>query len=702
MSNQILNTKINFIKGIGNAKAELLKKELSIVTYENLLKYLPFRHVDRRVISPIGSLTTQDSYVQISGFFKFFDITGKANKQRLEAIFYDQTGSIKIIWFQNFSWVTKKFQSTSRYFIFGKIGVFKDEIYLAHPEILTGEEYDKLPFSGKFQPIYQTTEKLKKNYIDSKKISQYISSALDAVKGQLTENLPDYLLKSLRLPGINEAYENVHMPTDERVLDRSLKRFRFEEALLMQLRAKINLIHRKKTPTSIVFRKVGKYFNSFYHNALNFELTNAQKRVTKEIRADLGSGYRMNRLLQGDVGSGKTVVAMMAALIAIDNGYQTCIMAPTEILAQQHFNTISKWVSDLNLKVEILTGNIKGKKRKEILKSLEDGSTNIIIGTHALIESSVIFQNLGLAIIDEQHRFGVMQRAQLSTKNTEQLHTLVMTATPIPRTLALTIYGELDVSILNELPPGRKEVVTKFYYNNQRIHALDLMRKQIEMGHQAYIVYPLIKESEKLDLIALEIGYEAVVRDFPMPKYETGIMHGRMTQEEKDFVMDRFSRGITDILVSTTVIEVGVDVPNASIMIIENAERFGLSQLHQLRGRVGRGKSQSYCVLIGGEKLTQDAKDRLRTMLETTDGFKIAEADLNIRGEGDILGTRQSGDYIFENLVLARDEAIITHATKIAQEIAESDPNLSKPEHLCLKKLLISKYKKGFSLSEIA
>lgn len=701
MSDSILNNKIEYLKGVGPARAEILNKELSVFEFQDLLNYFPFRYIDRTRITPIATLSGDDNFVQISGFFDEFVKVGKTGHSRLEAIFHDDTAAIKIIWFQNFSWVTDKYKTGTRYYIFGRVGLFSKQLYIAHPEILTPDEFKRLPFSGRFQPIYQTSEKLKAKGIDSKAISMFVAAALDKTSGQMNETLPEKLLKSLQLPGINEAYQNIHIPQDENILDRSLKRFRFEEALLMQLRHKINADNRKKTPTGIIFKEVGKHFNAFYNQSLSFALTAAQKRVTREIRADLGSGYRMNRLLQGDVGSGKTVVAMMAALLAIDNGYQACLMAPTEILAQQHFATISKWITDLGLRVELLTGSTKSKGRKEILKSLADGSIHIVVGTHALIEDPVEFSNMGLAIIDEQHRFGVMQRAKLHSKGSEMVHTLVMTATPIPRTLALTFYGDLDVSIIDELPPGRKEIITKFYYDDQRYYVIEMMRKQIKNGRQIYIVYPLIKESEKLDLVALENGYEGIIRDFPMPEYEVGIMHGRMPQDEKDFVMKRFVRGLTNILVSTTVIEVGVDVPNASVMIIENAERFGLSQLHQLRGRVGREKFQSYCILIGGKNLSNDAKTRLKAMIETTDGFKIAEADLKLRGPGDLMGTRQSGEFEFIHLDVVRDDHIITFARQTAEQICTDDPTLSKAENACLKTALKERFK-GLSLSDIA
>ncbi|PKP02705.1 MAG: ATP-dependent DNA helicase RecG [Bacteroidetes bacterium HGW-Bacteroidetes-6] len=698
---EILQNKVEFLKGVGPAKASLLKSELNISDFSHLIAYFPFRYVDRTQIYPISSISADESFVQISGIFEFFDIHGKSSHSRLEAVFSDNTASIRIIWFQNFKWVTEKIHTNTPYYLFGKVTTFKDEPYISHPEILTVDEFKRLPFSGKFQPVYSSTEKLKKRGIDSKAISFLTAQVIQKVYGAIPETLPQYLLESLKLPEINQAFQNIHIPSSYNSLDRSLKRFRFEEALLLQLRHRINADKRKRNPSVIVFEKVGKNFNSFFHHALGFELTNAQKEVMKEIRRDVGSGFRMNRLLQGDVGSGKTVVALMAMLIATDNGYQACIMAPTEILAQQHFNTISKWVINSNVSVAMLTGSTKSKARKQILTNLAEGTLNIIIGTHTLIEDSVVFQNLGLAIVDEQHRFGVLQRAKILNKNENPPHVLVMTATPIPRTLAMTFYGDLDVSVINELPPGRKPINTLFYYDNQRIHAWEIIRREVNAGRQVYIVYPLIKESEKLDLIALENGYEAIIRDFAMPKYEVGILHGRMTQDEKDFVMNRFSKGLTDILVSTTVIEVGVDVANASVMIIENAERFGLSQLHQLRGRVGRGASQSHCILIGSQTLSDEAKARIKAMLDTNDGFRIAEADLKLRGPGDIMGTRQSGDIDFKYIDLVRDEKIIDHARNIAEQICANDSSLSKPEHQCLLEALKQRFG-GTTLAEIA
>ncbi len=688
MPNDIYDKKIEFLKGVGPAKATLLAAELNITSCQDIIKYFPFRYIDRSFITQISSISQSDSFVQIAGKFSSIEKISKFHNSRLEATFSDLSASIKLMWFRNFDWIIEKINPNTKYLVFGRVSFFNNKPYIAHPEILTSEQFEKLPFYGKFQPVYFTTEKLKEKGIDSKAISNLAAQAIEFLEGHHIDSLPQKLRSSLHLPDISFAYKNVHFPSDLTSLDRSLKRFRFEEALILQLKHRMSLGKRRQEKSGIRFSSVGNLFNNFYHQALGFQLTNAQKNVMREIRSDLGSGHRMNRLLQGDVGSGKTVVAMMAALLAADNGYQSCLMAPTEILAQQHYATFINWSTKTGFRVSLLTGSTKPAQRKQILDDLSKGHLHIIIGTHALIEDPVVFHNLGLAIIDEQHRFGVMQRAKLNAKGKEPVHVLVMSATPIPRTLAMTFYGDLDVSIINELPPGRKQIKTLYYDNNQRLHAINLIKKQIDSGRQCYVVYPLIKESEKLDLVALEAGYEALIRDFKMPQYEVGMLHGRMNQDEKEFVMKRFIKGLTNILVSTTVIEVGVDVPNASVMIIENVERFGLSQLHQLRGRVGRGNFQSFCVLIGGNNISEDAKTRIQAMLETQDGFKIAEADLKLRGPGDIMGTRQSGDMEFRYIDLTRDEKIISTARDIADKVVTEDPELSKPEHQLLKEAM--------------
>ncbi len=689
MSSRIVDNEIEYLKGVGPARADLLKKELGVFSFGDLLNYFPFRYVDRSTMNEISNLTSNSVMVQISGYFSGAEVQGRGRASRLQANFSDDTGTISIIWFKNYNWVIDKINPGTRFVLFGKVNMFNKLLYIPHPEMMTIDDFKATYFSGKMQPVYNSTEKLKARGLDSKAIGKLVAEALSRCKGQFAETLPDELRKKLKLPSVDDAYSNVHIPEDADKLDRSLKRFRFEEALFLQLRHRIQVKRRKLARSKIVLKTVGEKFNYFYHKNLDFELTGAQKRVMKDIHKDLAGAYRMNRLLQGDVGSGKTVVALMSMLIAVDNGYQACIMAPTEILAQQHFNTIKNLLRDMAVEIRLLTGSTKAKEKRTILADLESGKINIIVGTHALIEDPVHFQKLALAVIDEQHRFGVKQRAKLQKKSEDPIHVLVMTATPIPRTLALSVYGDLDVSIIDELPPGRKPVKTMFFTESTRNKVIKLMKQQLAQKRQIYIVYPLISESEKLDLIALESGYEGVVRDFPMPTFEVGILHGRMKQEEKDRTMDRFKRGITDILVSTTVIEVGVDVPNACVMVIENAERFGLAQLHQLRGRVGRGADQSYCILMGGNKLSDDGKARINAMVSTSDGFVIAEEDMKMRGPGDILGTRQSGELDFKWLDLIRDFKIINYAKQLASEIVEDDPELEKPENKNLRNAFI-------------
>lgn len=689
MPAKIIDTEIEYLKGVGPARADLFKKELGIFSFGDLLNYFPFRYIDRSGMNKIADIKIDSGMVQISGYFSGAEVQGRGRASRLSVNFSDESGSITVIWFKSHNWVLEKINPHTKFILFGKVNMFNRQLYIPHPEMMSIDEFKAVYFSGKMQPVYNSTEKLKSKGLDSKAIGKLVAEALVRCRGQFAETLPEALREKLLLPSIDEAYKNVHIPDDSKLLDRSLKRFRFEEALFLQLRHRIQVKRRKQAKSNIVLKTVGEHFNYFYYKNLGFELTGAQKRVMKDIHKDLAGAYRMNRLLQGDVGSGKTVVALMSMLIAIDNGYQACIMAPTEILAQQHYNTIRNLLRDMDVNVRLLTGSTKAKEKREILQKLEEGSINIIVGTHALIEDPVKFQKLALAVIDEQHRFGVKQRAKLQKKSADPIHVLVMTATPIPRTLALSVYGDLDVSIIDELPPGRKPVQTLFFTESTRNKVIKLMKQQLAQKRQIYIVYPLISESEKLDLIALESGYEGVVRDFPMPPFEVGILHGRMKHDDKDRTMDRFKRGIADILVSTTVIEVGVDVPNASMMVIENAERFGLAQLHQLRGRVGRGADQSYCVLMGGNKLSDEGKARINAMLSSNDGFVIAEEDMKMRGPGDILGTRQSGELDFKWLDLIRDFKIINYAKKLAAEIVEDDPELVKPENQCLRNAFI-------------
>lgn len=702
MDNHILSRKVEFLKGVGSARAEVLGKELQIKTFGDLLMCFPFRYVDRGRIWKIKELTTDSSnYVQLFGEFSDMSLSGKGYQVRLNGSFSDDSGSIDMVWFQGHKWVLEKISPHRKYFVFGKITIFNGKISMAHPEIMSVEEMSASPFKGKLQPVYRSGEKLKLKGLDTRGISKLMKNLLPEVLGRVEETLPRDLLEKLKIPEINLAYRIVHFPENMMELERAQKRFKFEESFYLQLNYQLVRKSQDLKENPIRFEKVGEHFNAFYHRNLSFKLTEAQKRVVREIRTDVNSGRQMNRLLQGDVGSGKTLVALMAMLLAVDNGYQACLMAPTEILAQQHLKTIRNFLAGIPVEVELLTGSTKKKNKALILNDLAEGKINIIIGTHALIEDPVRFQNLGLVVIDEQHRFGVIQRGKLTMKSIYPPHMLVMTATPIPRTLTMTVYGDLRVSVIDELPPGRKPIETIFMTDDQHYFAIELIKRELKAGRQAYIVYPLIKESEKLDLLALHQGYEAIVRDFPLPKYQVGILHGQMKPEDKDMVMQDFAAGRVDILVSTTVIEVGVDVPNASVMMIENAERFGLSQLHQLRGRVGRGAEKSYCILVGGDNLSNDAKIRLSTMVNTNDGFKIAEADLELRGPGDIDGTRQSGMPEFKMLDLAADEKIISFSQQLASEIIEEDQNLSMEKNEIYKRNLMLKKPSAIVVSMI-
>ncbi|MDD4848124.1 MAG: ATP-dependent DNA helicase RecG [Bacteroidales bacterium] len=681
---QILDTPIEFLKGVGPMRAEVLKKELSIFRFEDLLNNFPFRYYDKKEIRSISEVHSAMPNVLLRGRIVAVDMQGVGRAQRLTAVLQDDTGKIELVWFQGIKWVKEKVLKGFEYVVFGKPTIFSGRFNIAHPEIETVAQFEANLAEG-IMPVYNSSEALKRKGLDSRGISKLTEILLKTVVQKIPENLPDNLIKKYRLLSHEQAFRNIHFPQNETLLHEAQKRLKFEELLFMQLQILRSKIYRAKKLKGIVFQTVGDNFNNFYNHYLPFELTNAQKRVVKEIRRDTCTGAQMNRLLQGDVGSGKTLVALLSMLIAIDNGYQTCMMAPTEILAQQHFNTISKFLGEMSLQVRLLTGSTKTAERKKIFSDLENGNIHILIGTHALIENAVQFKNLGLAVIDEQHRFGVQQRAQLWTKNHDIVpHVLVMTATPIPRTLAMTVYGDLDVSIIDELPPGRKPVKTVHYYDSKRLLVFAFMRDQIRQGRQIYVVYPLIEESETLDLKDLMDGYNSISRDFPLPDYQIGIVHGKMKPEIKDYEMQRFKEGKTHILVATTVIEVGVDVPNASVMVIESAERFGLSQLHQLRGRVGRGADQSFCILMSSFKLSQDARLRLETMVQTTDGFKIAEADLKLRGPGDIVGTRQSGIMDLKIASIVQDEAMVKTARIEAMEILSTDPNLSLPENATL------------------
>ncbi len=679
-----LNTPIEFLKGVGPERADVLKKELGVFTFGDLLKHYPYRYIDRTQFHSTQHIDNTQTFIQLKGKLRDIRELGDGRKKRLTAQFYDKDGDIELVWFQGIKWVKNAINTTDTFILFGKPSWFNGTLNIAHPELEKAENSISSD-EGTFRALYNSSEKMKLKGLDSKGISKLIVALLSQLKASdLAEILPSSLTEKYKLLSRFDAIKNIHLPATLALQSQAEKRLKFEELFFIQLQLlQLKLIRKKEK--GFIFEKVDNYFNSFYENALPFELTNAQKRVLKEIRKDTLSGTQMNRLLQGDVGSGKTIVALLTMLMAIDNEFQACLMAPTEILAQQHYAGISELCSKINLKIGLLTGSTKAKERKQLLAELASGELRIIIGTHALIEDSVQFKNLGLAVIDEQHRFGVAQRAKLWKKNTMPPHVLVMTATPIPRTLALTLYGDLDVSVLDELPPGRKPIKTVHRTENHRLAVFQFLRDEIALGRQVYIVYPLIEESEKMDLIDLQNGYESICRAFPMPDYFVSILHGRMKAEDKDFEMNRFLKKETQIMVATTVIEVGVNVPNASVMLIENAERFGLSQLHQLRGRVGRGADQSYCILMTSHKLTTEGKTRINTMCETNDGFKISEVDLQLRGPGNMEGTQQSGNIDLRIANLATDGPIIEEARNCALSVLESDPDLSLPDHAQMK-----------------
>lgn len=695
MEEKLLNTDIKFLSGVGPKKAELLNKELGIFTFRDLLYLFPYRYIDRTKFYKISELHSDLPYIQIKGRITGFEKIGaKRGPGRLVAEFTDGTGIIELIWFKGYKWIPESYIPGTEYIVFGKPTVYKNRINLVHPDIddVTREQM----LTNRLQPMYSTTEKLKNNYLTSKAIQKLVYNLLNLVGNRFEETLPSWLLKKVGLMTLWEAIKNIHYPDSPDKLKKAEFRLKFEELFYIQLNILRLRSGREKSFKGYIFDTVGDNLNHFYYNNLPFELTEAQKKVIKEIRRDLGSGKQMNRLLQGDVGSGKTLVALMTALIAIDNGFQVCIMAPTEILANQHYVTISRFLEGMSINTGLLTGSTKKKQREILHEALRSGSMNILVGTHALIEETVQFNKLGLAIIDEQHRFGVAQRARLWEKSDKIPHVLVMTATPIPRTLAMTLYGDLDVSVIDELPPGRKPIKTIHIFDNKRLQMHGFLRKKIAEGRQVYVVYPLISESEKMDYKDLEDGYESLVRAFPPPKYTVGVVHGKMKPAEKDVSMKYFKDGKTNIMVATTVIEVGVDVPNASVMVIESAERFGLSQLHQLRGRVGRGADQSYCVLMSGYKLSDDGRKRLETMVNTNDGFEIAEMDLKLRGPGDIEGTQQSGvPFDLKIAHLGKDGQILQYARDIASNIIEKDPELNHPQNEILRLLLAKSQQKG-------
>jgi len=696
-----LETKIEFLKGVGPVRAEVLQKEFGVFTFYDLLTLYPFRYVDRSKFYKIKEITEDLLYVQLKGKIIKTETLGEKFTKRFLAYLKDDTGVIELIWFQGHRWLEGKFKPDVEYVVLGKPAEYRGKFNIPHPDVdLASDESIKL--NSALQPVYPSTEKLKAKGLDTRGLMKLQETLIAQIANKIPETLPAELISKFKLVNKEQAYKQIHFPVNPQLLKQAEYRLKFEELFYIQLKLLKSKNYRKQVTHSFTFEKVGQYFNSFFNEHLPFELTGAQKRVIKEIRLDVKTGKQMNRLLQGDVGSGKTIVAFMSMLMAIDNGYQACLMAPTEILAQQHFKNISGYAAKIGLHCVLLTGSTKAKERKEIHKDLLEGKTNIIIGTHALLEDPVQFKNLGFVVIDEQHRFGVAQRATMHKKNIQAPHVLVMSATPIPRTLAMTLYGDLDTSVIDELPPGRKPIQTVHYTDAKRLRLYGFMKEQIKLGRQIYVVYPLIEESEKLDLKNLMEGYDSLSAEFPLPQYRMSILHGRMAPDKKEYEMEQFKKGQTHILVSTTVIEVGVDVPNASVMVIENAERFGLSQLHQLRGRVGRGAEQSYCILMTGYKLSHEARIRMETMCRTNDGFEVAEVDLQLRGPGDIEGTQQSGVLNLRIADLAKDQQILQLARQVATEILDKDPLLERPGNQLLNTQLVNESKTKINWSKVA
>lgn len=683
--NNVLETPIEYLKGVGPQRGELLKKELQIFTFQDLLNFYPYKYLDRTRYYKINEISPSlTSEIQITGRIIHLKMVEQKRGKRLVATFTDGSSTMELIWFQGIKWIKNNIKINEPYVIFGKINHYNGTFSMPHPEMETVEEH-KSQMRSALQPVYSSNEKLQQRGITNKTIQKLMQNVITDTHHLFVEIFPDYLMQKLQLMSKKESFLNVHFPKDSEVLGMAQFRLKFEELFLLQLQLLSKNIDHKKKIKGMPFEKIGPLFNDFFNEHLPFPLTEAQKRVLKEIRTDMAHPVQMNRLLQGDVGAGKTIVAFMTMLMALDNGFQACLMAPTEILATQHFVGLQELGEKVNIKIALLTGSTKTKERNVIHEGLLDGSIQIIIGTHALLEDKVVFKNLGLAIIDEQHRFGVEQRSKLWRKSVIPPHILVMTATPIPRTLAMSLYGDLDISVIDELPPGRKPIVTKHFFESKRLHVWHFIKQEIEKGRQVYIVYPLIQESEKLDYKNLMEGFEAISRDFPLPKYAVSIVHGQMNPQEKEAEMQRFLKNETQIMVATTVIEVGVNVPNASVMIIESAERFGLSQLHQLRGRVGRGAEQSYCILMTGEKLSNDTKIRMETMCRTNDGFEISEVDLKLRGPGDLMGKQQSGTMNLRIADLVKDQEILKLARAIAIEILKKDMQLNLSEHDKLK-----------------
>ena len=687
MNNTKLNTSIEFVKGVGKMRAELFKEELGIRRCYDLLNFFPYKYLDRSRFYKISEINTSDVYVQIHGVFKNIVYKKYRNRYGIEAKFFDGEKNIKVLWFKGLSWVEKSIKTNQNYILFGRISWFEKLPSLVHPEFERVENFKSK--SIKLQPVYSSTEKLSSIGISNKAMIKIVKNLFVFLENKFDENLNEYLNKKFKLISPNQAYHNIHFPENHDLLEKARYRLKFEELFFNQLKFKLS--HNKlKRNKGYYFPYVGEYFNNFYNNYLSFELTKPQKKVLKEIRNDFASNQQMIRLLQGDVGSGKTVVALLSILISIDNNYQSCLVAPTEILAFQHFKNFKDKFENLGLVVKVLTGSTKSSDRKILLNDLKNGSINLLIGTHAIFEQNVIFNNLGYAVIDEQHRFGVKQRSKIWEKNNPPPHVLIMTATPIPRTLTMSLYGDLDLSIIDELPPGRKDVITVHRKDKNRLKVFGFIRDQIKQGRQIYIVYPLIEESKKMDLKYLEDGLESITREFDKENYSIGVMHGRMRSSNKDIEMNNFLNGKIDILISTTVIEVGVNVPNASVMIIENAERFGLSQLHQLRGRVGRGKYDSYCVLMTNDKISEDAKIRIDAMVNSNDGFKISEVDLRLRGPGDVLGTKQSGVLDFKIADIIEDESILFSVSNEADLLIKKDPKLNLNENYNIRSFILN------------
>lgn len=680
MDPKLLLTPITYLKGVGPRRAEILEAELGIATYRDLLHFFPNRYIDRTKYYTISELERNSAEVQIKGQITEFRIVDQKKGKRLVATFTDPTGSMELVWFRGYKWIAENLKKNTPYVIFGRTNWFNNRFSMAHPEMELWADHES-GFRLFMQPVYPSTEKLLAKGVTNRVMNKMVQQLMAEANGRFVEILPARILEEFKLLSKSGALRQIHFPKSQALLAKAQFRLKFEELFFIQLQLLRKKLIRQTRIKGFVFEQVGNFFNTFYSTHLPFELTNAQKRVIREIRADTGSNAQMNRLLQGDVGSGKTVVALMAILLAVDNGFQACLMAPTEILAQQHYQSLRSLLGTLPVSISLLTGSVKKKDRDPIHNALEDGSNNILVGTHALLEAKVKFKNLGLAVIDEQHRFGVAQRAKLWQKNTTPPHILVMTATPIPRTLAMSLYGDLDISVIDELPPGRKPVKTVRRSDRNRLKLFAFLRDEIAKGRQVYIVYPLIRESESMDYKDLMDGYESIQRAFPGPDYQIAIVHGKMKPEDKDWEMKRFAEGKADIMVATTVIEVGVDIPNASVMVVESAERFGLSQLHQLRGRVGRGADQSYCVLMAGEKLTEDAQTRLNTMVATNDGFEIAEVDLRLRGPGDLMGTQQSGILQLKIADLVKDHEVLKIARYSAQQLLREDPELVDPTH---------------------